>query len=265
MHEKSFSKSEKDIHEDLWIPTLCYVCNKGICLIRAHRVNGVVVNLEGNVEGEGFEELSRNKGTVCLKSFGNIQKLYNPHRIKTPLKRTNPEKGRGIDPQWVEISWEEALNNIAGKLKKILADDSRKFFEIGGGRKPTITGTWKTFLKALGPVGNLQSGGGVHCRLSDHIFGLAIHGAYTCEPDYPYCNYLLILGYNAMSSGGAAIAKQLSEARARGMKMVVVDPVLTVTAAKADEWIPIKPCTDTAFLLALIHVVIHEIGVYDEE
>ncbi|MFC1815444.1 molybdopterin-dependent oxidoreductase, partial [Thermodesulfobacteriota bacterium] len=230
-----------------------------------HRVNGVVLNLEGNVEGEGFEKLSRNKASVCVKSFGNIQKLYNPHRIKTPLKRTNQEKGRGIDPKWVEITWEEALNTIAEKLKKVINDDSRKFFEIGPGRKASINGTWEPFLKALGPVGNLRSGGGIHCRLSDHIFGLAIHGAYTCEIDDSYCNYFLILGSNRFATGGAPLAHQWLEARARGTRMVVVDPVLTVTAAKADEWIPIKPCTDTAFLLALIDVIIHEIGVYDEE
>ncbi|UCF57568.1 MAG: molybdopterin-dependent oxidoreductase, partial [Deltaproteobacteria bacterium] len=224
-----------------------------------------VVGLEGNIQGEDFSELSRNKGTVCLKAYGNIQKLYNPHRIKTPLKRTNPEKGRGIDPQWVEISWDEALTMVAEKLKKIRQDDTRKFFEIGGGRKPSLLGTWKPFLKAFGPRSNFGSGGGIHCRLSDHLFGTAIHAAYTCETDYSYCEYLLMIGVNTMASGGATMTKQLVEARVRGMKMVVVDPVLTVTAAKADEWIPIKPCTDTAFLLALVHVIIHEIGMYDEE
>lgn len=233
-------------------------------MIRVHRVDGVVVNVEGNLEGTDFEELTRNRGGVCPKPYGTIQKLYNPHRIKAPMKRTNLEKGRGIDPKWVEISWEEALNTVAERLRKIREDDPRKFFEIGPGRKPSINGTWEHFLRAFGPMGNLRSGGGVHCRLSDHIFGLAIHGAYTCETDYTYCNYLLVQGLNTMASGGATLNDPLAEARARGMKLVVVDPVLTVMGAKGDEWIPIKPCTDTAFILGLIHVIIHEIGLYDE-
>lgn len=265
MSRNLLDKSREGINEDVWVPTLCYVCNRGTCMIRVHRVNGTVVGLEGNIEGEGFEELSRNKGYVCPKAFGNIQKLYNPHRIKAPMKRTNPEKGKGIDPKWVEISWEEALDTVAIKLKRVLEDDSRKFYEMGPGRKSFINGTWEPFLEALGPIGYFRSGGGCHCRLSDHVFGLAIHGAYTCEPDYSYCNYLLILGLNIMASGGATLNRAFSEARARGMRIVVVDPVYTVTAAKADEWIPIKPCTDTAFLLALIHVIIHELGIYDEE
>ncbi len=264
MNRNPLCKAKKGIYEDIWIPTICYSCNRGICLIRVHRINGVAVGLEGNIDGKGFETLSRNKGTVCPKAFGNIQKLYNPHRIKSPLKRTNPEKGKGIDPKFVEISWEVALKIIAERLKKIRTDDSRKFFEIGGGRKPSLLGTWKPFLKAFGARSSFASGGGIHCRLSDHYFGMVLHGAYTCETDYPYCNYLLMIGVNTMASGGATMTKQLIEAQARGMKMVVVDPVLTVTAAKADEWIPIKPCTDTAFLLALIHVIIHEINRYDE-
>ncbi len=101
------------VSEDVWIPTLCFTCRNGPCLIRVHRVNGVAIDVEGNVQGEGFWELSRNQGKLCPKPFGLIQKLYNPHRIKTPLKRTNPQKGRGIDPQWVEIGWDEALNIVA--------------------------------------------------------------------------------------------------------------------------------------------------------
>jgi phenylacetyl-CoA:acceptor oxidoreductase len=84
-----------------------------------------------------------------------------------------------------------------------------------------------------------------------------------CNPDLDYCNYLLLLGHNPMATGGAVDVIQYAEARERGMKVVVIDPVFTATAAKADEWIPIKPGTDTAFLLSLIHVVIHELKTYD--
>src|SRR3972149_9505239 len=123
MRKNLLGKSNNGRYENVWMPTLCYACNWGICLIKAHRVDGIVVNLEGNMEGRGCEELSRNKGMMCPKSFGNLQKLYNPHRIKAPMKRTNPEKGRGIDPKWVEISWEEALDTVAERLKRGVEDD----------------------------------------------------------------------------------------------------------------------------------------------
>lgn len=265
MRKDSLGRLSRGISEDVWIPTLCFECVCGICLIRAHRVNGVVMNLEGNLKGEGFDELAQNHGTMCPKAFGLIQKLYNPHRIKSPMKRTNPVKGRGIDPKWVEISWEKALDAIAQKLKKVINNDPSKFVDVGPGRKPSINGTWECFLEALGPINNLRSGGGVHCRYPDHIFGVLWHRAFTCEADYSYCKYLLLLGYNPMVSGGATLTSQVADARAKGMKLVVVDPALSVTAAKADEWVPIKPCTDAAFLLALIHVIINEIGTYDVE
>ena len=105
-------KQTKAVFEDVWIPTVCELCNRGPDLMRVHRVNGIIVNIEGNLNGEGFQELTKAKGSLCSKAYGLIQKTYNPHRIKAPLKRTNPEKGRGIDPKWVEISWDQALDSI---------------------------------------------------------------------------------------------------------------------------------------------------------
>ena len=251
--------------EDVWIPTVCEACNRGPCVVRVRRTNGVLVNIEANQEGPGFEELSKNQGRICPKAFAAIQKLYNPHRIKTPLKRRNPEKGPGVDPKWVEITWDEALDTIAEKLKKIRTEDSRKLCQGGPVTRPTIRGTWQTFIDAFGPTERFGGGGAVRCGYFDHVFGNIIHAAYVCEPDLTYCNYLLVLGRNQMASGGAPGVYQYADALARGMKMVVIDPVFTITAAKAHEWIPIKPGTDTAFLLALIHVIIHELKTWDGE
>ena len=251
--------------EDVWIPTTCESCNRGPDLLRVHRVNGVVVNVEGNIEGQGFEQLARNQGRLCPKPYGLIQKLYNPYRLKTPLKRTNPEKGPGVDPKWVEISWDEALTTIAEKLKRIRAEDTRKLAVGGGGVQVTrsLKGTWDTFFRAFGAVQVLTGGGSIRCDMAEHIFGNLIHGAWHCEPDLSHCSYVLVLGRNPAASGGVAENINYLDAQARGMKMVVVDPVFTHTAAKADEWLPIRPGTDSAFLLALINVIIHEIGVYD--
>ena len=96
------------VREDVWIPSLCESqCADAPCLLRVHRINGVAVGVEPNTETEGYEQLAKNQGRLCPKAYGVIQKLYNPNRIKGPLKRTNPEKGHGVDPKWVDVSWDE--------------------------------------------------------------------------------------------------------------------------------------------------------------
>ena len=87
--------------------------------MKVHRVNGVAVGVEPNHDIKDFEKLTKGQGKLCPKPYMQLQKLYNPNRILSPLKRTNPEKGVGVDPKWVEISWEEALDTIAEKLKNI--------------------------------------------------------------------------------------------------------------------------------------------------
>jgi anaerobic selenocysteine-containing dehydrogenase len=123
----------KAMQEDVWIPGgLSRACVDQGLLMKVHRVNGVAVGMEPNTDIENYEKLVRNRGRLCPKPYMLLQKVYNPHRIKTPLKRTNPEKGVGIDPKWVEISWDEALNTIAEKLKKIRGSDTIKLAEARG-------------------------------------------------------------------------------------------------------------------------------------
>ncbi|MBI2849192.1 MAG: molybdopterin-dependent oxidoreductase, partial [Chloroflexi bacterium] len=100
---------------------MCYSC----CGIRVHRINGVVVGIEGDPDNP------HNQGRMCAKGKAGLMGLYDPHRVKRPLKRTNPKKGIGIDPRWVEISWEEALDTVVEKLKKVREDDPRKLIVAG--------------------------------------------------------------------------------------------------------------------------------------
>ncbi|MBI4332633.1 MAG: molybdopterin-dependent oxidoreductase [Chloroflexi bacterium] len=249
------------VKEDLWIPTACWFCVMGPCLQRYRRVDGVVVNVQGNLEEPGFAEWSRNEGRICAKPYGLIEKVYNPHRIRSPLKRTNREKGLDIDPGWVEISWEEALETVAGKFKEIREEDTRglcsTFHSVA---QSSMGGTWPAFYIAFGPMQDLRGGSGVRCGLGVHMFANTIHGGFRCAPDTKYTRYMIIVGSNVAASGG--VCGNLYHA---GARKVVVDPVLTLTAAKADEWLPIKPGTDVAFMLSMIHVIIHELRIYDAE
>ncbi|MBI4320611.1 MAG: molybdopterin-binding protein, partial [Chloroflexi bacterium] len=88
---------------DEWIKSACNMCFSS-CGIKVHRVDGVVVKIEGDLDNP------LSQGRLCAKGLAGMMSLYDPYRLKVPLKRTNPRKGRGEDPRWVEITWDEALD-----------------------------------------------------------------------------------------------------------------------------------------------------------
>ena len=104
----------------------CRMCMRDGCNYIATMENGVVTSIEGNPDAEG------NRGTMCGRGKGAIMHYYNPYRIKTPMKRTNPEKGFDVDPGWVEITWDEALSTAAEKFKEIHDKDPRELVFIRG-------------------------------------------------------------------------------------------------------------------------------------
>ncbi len=249
------------MNDDACIPTYDIQCNTGPCLIKAHRVNGVVVGIEGNADFHG-----RVASRPCLKALGLVHKLYNPNRIKSPLKRTNPKKGRNEDPGWTPISWEEALSALAEKLKAIrqkgLTENGypRLAFSTGADGIPRATyGTLEAFLEAWGPVDRELRGGSVKCLHDEHVLGEFWHRAFMNCADTPRCNLVISFGSNTNASAGSPAFMRQGEARLRGMKIVQVEPHLSVTGATATEWIPIRPKTDAAFMLAMVHVLLHEL------
>jgi phenylacetyl-CoA:acceptor oxidoreductase len=184
-----------------------------------------------------------------------------------PMKRTNPKKGRHEDPGFVRVSWDEALDLVADKLKAARAagpvDESgypRLAASFGGGGTPTAyMGTLPAFLAAWGLVDfSFGSGQGVKCTHSEHLYGELWHRAFTVCPDTPLCEFVLSFGANVEASGGVCGVKRHADARNRGMKRVQIEPHLSVTGACSAEWIPIKPKTDAAFLFAMVHVLLHE-------
>ncbi|MBI4334322.1 MAG: molybdopterin-dependent oxidoreductase [Chloroflexi bacterium] len=252
-------------HADTWVPSYDAQCNTGPCLMRVRRRNGVVVKIEGN---PAFKDRVPGGGKVCVKALGLVQKLYNPHRIKAPMKRTNPEKGRGIDPKFVEISWDEALDIVARKLIEArsggLIDPSgvpALAVSLGPGHNVNHSfGTLDAFERAWGPVDRTFGGGAsVKCIHDEHLHGEYWHKGFMSGPDTPYCDWLLNCGHNTSASAGPPAQYRHGEARLRGLKEIQVEPYLSLTGAMADEWICIKPKTDAALLFAMMHVVLHEL------
>ncbi len=249
---------------ETWKPVYCYQCVAGPDLMKVQVEDGVATRIRSN-----FDASDRHPGggRVCVKAYGLIQKTYNPHRIRQPMKRTNPRKGRGEDPGFVPVSWDEALDAIAAHMLEIrsrgLVDESgfpRLAVSFGGGGTPTqYMGTLPAFLSAWGPIDmGFGAGQGVKCYHSEHLYGELWHRAFIVAPDTPRCRYVISCGNNAEASAGVAGVWRQADARARGLKRVQVEPHLSVTGAVSAEWVPIRPKTDAAFLYALLHRIVHE-------
>jgi phenylacetyl-CoA:acceptor oxidoreductase len=183
------------------------------------------------------------------------------------MRRTNPRKGRHEDPGWAAISWDEALEVLAARLREArgrgLLDEAgypRLAVTVGGGgTAPAYLGTFAAFLKAWGPVDQgIGSGQGVKCYHSEHLYGEYWHRAFTVTADLPRCDLVLSFGYNGDASGGVTGAFRHAEARSRGVTWIQLEPHLSVTGAGATRWVPIRPKTDAAVLLALLEVVLLE-------
>lgn len=246
------------------IPVYCYQCVAGPDLLNVIVKDGVATRVEPNYK---FGDIHPAAGRVCVKAYGLIQKTYNPNRIQTPMVRTNPKKGRGEDPGWKPVSWDEALDLVTQKLTAIrtkgLKDESgypRLAVTFGsGGIAPAYTGAFPAFLSAWGgPIDmGIGSGQGVKCYHSEHLYGEFWHRAFTVQSDTPRTKYLISFGNNNDASGGVLGVWRHAEARAGGMQRVQFEPHLSVTGAHA-EWVPIKPKTDAAVLFAIIHTILHE-------
>lgn len=247
------------------VPIFCYQCVAGPDLLTVEVVDGIATKIEANYKAA---KVHPGGGRCCVKAFGLIQKTYNPDRLKTPMKRTNPKKGQHEDPGWQPIGWDEAIDIVAAKLRGIRDSgslvDSSGFPKVawisgGAGSNVAYQGTWTAFLAAWGEIDQSYGAGqGVKCTHSEHLYGEMWHRAFTVCPDEPLTRYVISCGNNIDASGGVCGIWRGAEARGRGMRRIYLEPHMGVTAGTSDEWVPIKPKTDGAFLFALINVILHE-------
>ena len=246
------------------VPIYCYQCVAGPDLMKVEVEDGVATRISSNFD---ISEEHPGGGRVCVKAYGLIQKTYNPNRVKQPMKRTNPRKGRDEDPSFVAISWDEAFEIIGAKLREIRAKgpcDEEGYPPLatstgGGGTPVQYMGTFPAFMAAWGLIDQSYGAGqGVKCYHSEHLYGELWHRAFTVSPDTPRVNYIINCGANTEASGGVVGIWREADARARGAKRVQVEPHMSITGAVSAQWVPIKPKTDAAFLYALINCMIVE-------
>ncbi len=227
------------------IPTFCNGCGNR-CSIFAFVKNGRLWKVEGNPEANG------NLGVVCPKGHGYLHDLYNPHRIKGPLKRV----GNRFEP----ISWEKAYQEIAQKINLILMDHGpQSIFWVNYPQSNHMYAL--RLMHALGSPHYFTHGS--TCYTARNAGWVTTVGELPSN-DLSNSRYIIIIGRNPAGGIDLGQVKKIVEAKEKGAKIVVVDPRHSETAILADEWLPIKPGTDLAFLLGMINVMVKE-KLYDKE
>ncbi len=239
--------------EGEWISTACQGCTQW-CAIQIFAQDGRAVRVRGN-------PLSKtNHGYVCPRGHLIPQQTYDPDRIKGPMKRTNPAKGRGIDPKFVPISWDEALDTVADKLIELRKNNEpHKLAYLRGRYSSTSTELlYGAFTKVYGTP-NAYSHSAI-CAEAEKM-GPGLTQGFFGYRDYDLANTqcLVAWGTDPLASNRMVpnAIHRFGEILARGT-VIAVDPRLSNAAAKAHEWLPVKPGTDGALAGAIAHVLLTE-------
>ena len=238
-----------DAAEGTWVPTTCNMCFNN-CSIKAHVVDGTVVELTGNPDSP------IGSGHICAKGAAGIMQLYDPARITKPLKRTNPKKGFDEDPGWEEISWDEAYDTIVQKFGEAAAKDPK--LNMGASMVAGLIGSvWRSLT--LGCAFGVSEGTSSDiCGAGVHICEFLLTGDGNAMPDYDNVDYLIQFGTQAGTAtrhGFNMTADKFARRRAEdGLRLVNFDPHMSAGAEKADLWVPIRPGSDAAAALAMAYV-----------
>jgi anaerobic selenocysteine-containing dehydrogenase len=230
----------------------CHLC-EAIC--------GLEIQIDGahiaSIRGDDADPFSR--GHICPKAVALIDIHQDANRLRRPVKN--------IDETWQEISWEEAFETVATRIAQIQSQHGNNAIGFYAGNPSAHnSGTLfsiPTLARAL-KTKNMFSASSVD-QLPQQLASFLMFGHQFMIPipDIDHTDYFLILGGNPLASNGSMmtvpdVAKRLAAIKARGGKVVVIDPRRTETAEVASEHHFIRPATDTALLMAIINTMREE-------
>lgn len=233
------------------VPTTCFNCESACGLLAyVEKTTHEIRKFEGNPAHPG------SRGKNCAKGPATINQVTDPDRILTPMKRVGPRGGG----HWQAVGWDEALADIGGRIRRAIQEDRRDEVVYHVGR-PGAEGFIDRVLRAWGVDGHNS-----HTNIcsSGARLGYALWSGYD-RPGPDYANARFILALNAHLESGHYFnphAQRISEGLKRGAKMAVVDPRLSNTASMASYWLPTRPGSEAALMLAFARVILEE-GLYD--
>ncbi|MGQ3487616.1 molybdopterin oxidoreductase family protein [Roseovarius pacificus] len=220
--------------------TTCYMCACR-CGINVHMKDGKVAYIEGN------RDHPVNRGVLCAKGSAGIMQHNAPSRLRAPLKRVGP-RGSG---EFEEISWDEALQIATDWLAPIRAENPEKLaFFTGRDQSQSFTSYW---AQNFGTPNYAAHGG--FCSVNMAAAGIYTMGGAFWEfgqPDWDHTKLFMIFGV-AEDHDSNPIKMGIGKIKARGAKVIGVNPIRSGYNAAADEWVGITPGTDGLFILSLVH------------
>jgi anaerobic selenocysteine-containing dehydrogenase len=231
------------------LKSVCRSCHGG-CGTLLHVTDGRLTKVEGD------RESPLNRGRLCPIGTSTLDLVYHPDRLKYPLRRS---AGRG-EGKWQRIGWDEALDEIAARLQTIKRDFGAEAIALGTGTGRHHIRWVSRFGHALGTP-NWCEPGFAQC------FHPRINACLATFGDFPVCDFtsgtpaqcILYWGHNPVNSGPDGETRfNALDALESGARIIVVDPRRTRLAKQAHLWLQLRPGTDDALALAMLHTIIEE-------
>ena len=252
-----------DYSRGTWVPSCCNMCG-GQCGIRAFVQDGRVRKIEPHpTNPNNIANVSTNydaaiaageHSRLCCKGNSGIKSLYDPDRLRTPLRRIGP-RGSGL---FEPMSWDDAIAETASKLRSIRARYGARSL-VWFGEDHSFTHPQQDFCDAYGSP-NYSNHSNL-CDTSRKSHFLASMGVDRPLADMENADLLLVFGWNfllALKWIHLSAIFTRAKNRPTPLEFIYVDPVFNTTASKADQWVPIKPGTDGALALALCKILVDQ-------
>ncbi len=234
------------------VKTHCARMDHGGCGLLVQVQNGRITKVEPDPDSP------LNRGTICAKGIGQIERMYNPDRLSVPLKRRG-ERGRG---GWEPTSWDEALDLISDKIGEVKSRDGATAICFGQGTPKGLELYLMIRLANLLKVPNIVTPGSV-CHMPRETASTLTCGFFPV-PDYdhpPSC--VMVWGSNLFQTNEEGVmVSQLRRALDKGARLIVIDPRKTGIAKRADLWVQPRPGTDLVLALGMLRPIVDE-GLYD--
>lgn len=222
------------------VPSLCNGCSS-YCGVWAYVKNGRLWKIEGN------DIHMKSRGHICARGHGIAQNVYNPGRVTQPMKRVDDKNN------FQPMTWEEAFQEVGAKMKAIVEEHGgdKMVWACHGGKESYA----QQFMDIIGSSTYITHYATCFSAKTN-IWQNMVGGMFN--PDFDQAKTMLFVGRNYAGGIIPAAMKRITEAKAKGGKIIVVDPRFCELATIADEWIPIRPGTDLAFFLGIAHTLITE-------